>query len=1275
MMVLNTIKVISWNVNGVSNKVKRYKIISHLRSLDCGIGMLQETHVNQIESLKLKQRWVGQVYSSPGNGASRGTSILISKKVSFQATDIITDKNGRYIIVSGVLQHKKITLVNIYAPNYRQAEFLTSLIPLLSKYIGDPILFGGDLNLVANPLLDRSSRPLPADGALSAALEDLLKMIGVTDCYRCVNPSSREYSFYSKVHNSYSRIDYLFLSNSLIEHVINSEIHNIVISDHAPISVSFSLSFDIHKTKQWRFDNMLVKDKTFVALINERIPEFFKINLNTIGIDGKIVPIQTVWEAFKLTCGGWCRSYSIGKQKERYKKKKQLMMELKKREILHMKDPSNQELKKQVLLTRTEVQSIIHEETSYALYKLRRKHFESGDKAGKLLALRLKQIENNSSITSIYDCGGSMVREQKDINNAFREHYSKLYMSECEYDPKRMDDFLEGTSLPQLNTDEKVFLETELQEREVITAIKALTAGRAPGQDGFSIDFYKCFQDALAPTLTILYQDMIATQSMPCSMNTAVISLIPKPGKDHAQMRNFRPLSLLNNDYKVFAKILAMRLEKVIHSVIHQDQVGFIAGRCASHNMRRLFHVMSEAASLQHPAVAISIDAEAAFDRIEWAYLFHVLKKYGFGPTCIQWIKALYYKPTACVKTNGLISAPFQLFRSTRQGCPASPVIFTLALEPLACAIRANHNITGISLYNHDFKTNLYADDILLTLTKPDQSIPHLLEVIKNFGLFSGYKVNWSKSEAIPLNCRTFQSHLSAAPIVWKPQGMRYLGVNIVSPIEKIFEINGPKLLKSIKEDLSRWTGLPLSLWGRAEVLKMNVLPRLAFIISAIPQRIPQTWFKDINKIFTQFLWKEKKPRISLKKLSISRKEGGLGIPDMYLYYLAYNGYYSLSSAYEKKQAGIGDWRWLEQNIVAQNCKDVSLASLWYHPKYNKGINNPLIQFSCEVSKAIHKRLRISGLSLPSCPLWKNQLISAGGKPLCNSQWQNKNITVIGQLLDNGELINFNELKSRFSLNNSNMFQYLQLKSILHSYIDKNISLGNNESMDIKLKDAASGRGTVSKLYKLLNYTFDECNVSIKERWEKDLNVTLTPEQWKLILRRSNYLSKCVRYKVIQMKVLFRSYITPYQLKKMNSSVSDMCWHGCGRIGTLIHQLWECSEVKMFWLRVKECLFSLFDIRLHLCPSACLLGSKIDEVCSKEVQDLIGLAFLSVKRIILMNWKVRKPNCFDVDRWLEDFLDLVSMEQAALFLQEQVSDHTDALSRILTRLKDGENRP
>lgn len=151
-------------------------------------------------------------------------------------------------------------------------------------------------------------------------------------------------------------------------------------------------------------------------------------------------------------------------------------------------------------------------------------------------------------------------------------------------------------------------------------------------------------------------------------------------------MNNFRPLSLLNNGYKIFAKMLATRFDKAIPSVIHMDQVGFLAGRLASNNMRRLFHVMSRATSLQHPAVEISLDAEKAFDRIEWFYLFHILTKFGFGPTCLHWIKALYHKSMACVKTNIIISYPFQLSRSTRQGWPASPHILTLALEALACA-------------------------------------------------------------------------------------------------------------------------------------------------------------------------------------------------------------------------------------------------------------------------------------------------------------------------------------------------------------------------------------------------------------------------------------------------------------------------------------------------------------------------------------------------------------------------------------------------------------
>ncbi len=100
--------------------------------------------------------------------------------------------------------------------------------------------------------------------------------------------------------------------------------------------------------------------------------------------------------------------------------------------------------------------------------------------------------------------------------------------------------------------------------------------------------------------------------------------------------------------------------------------------------MRRLLSVMTWAGTPQHPAIAVSLDAGKAFDRTEWKYLVFASSKYDFGPVCMKWVRALYHNPVSTVKPNGIRSDPFH--QSTRQGCPASPVIFTLVLEPLACA-------------------------------------------------------------------------------------------------------------------------------------------------------------------------------------------------------------------------------------------------------------------------------------------------------------------------------------------------------------------------------------------------------------------------------------------------------------------------------------------------------------------------------------------------------------------------------------------------------------
>ena len=162
-------------------------------------------------------------------------------------------------------------------------------------------------------------------------------------------------------------------------------------------------------------------------------------------------------------------------------------------------------------------------------------------------------------------------------------------------------------------------------------------------------------------------------------------------------------------------------MESVTPTLINTDQTGFIKGRQSSENTRRLFNLIhmynSEKSLYISPCIIASLDAEKAFDRVEWSFLFASLKHFGFGPYFINWIKTLYNSPSASVSTNRHISRPFQLQRGSRQGCALSPLLFCLFIEPLAASIRQCNKISGIQSKSYHHKISLYADDVLLYIT------------------------------------------------------------------------------------------------------------------------------------------------------------------------------------------------------------------------------------------------------------------------------------------------------------------------------------------------------------------------------------------------------------------------------------------------------------------------------------------------------------------------------------------------------------------------------
>ena len=192
----------------------------------------------------------------------------------------------------------------------------------------------------------------------------------------------------------------------------------------------------------------------------------------------------------------------------------------------------------------------------------------------------------------------------------------------------------------------------------------------------------------------------------------------------------------------------------------------------------------------QHGTGCGSLDAEKAFDRVEWEYLFVVLERFDVGDVYIKWVKLLYGSPRAAVLTNGNISNPFSLSRGTRQGCPLSPLIFVLALEPLASAFSNHVDIKGIVSGQKEHKLLLYADDVLVVSSNPEIVVPNILSMICSFSCISGYKINWSKSEAMPLSKICPPSIRNNWLFKCLPSGLVYLGIMITPGLKDVMNVN-----------------------------------------------------------------------------------------------------------------------------------------------------------------------------------------------------------------------------------------------------------------------------------------------------------------------------------------------------------------------------------------------------------------------------------------------------------------------------------------------------
>ncbi len=868
---------------------------------------------------------------------------------------------------------------------------------------------------------------------------------------------------------------------------------------------------------------------------------------------------------------------------------------------------------------------------------------------------KLKKEDSEKYIHSIKTEDCICLEDPKDINLEFKKYYQALYKSD--FDNKNInteiENFLDGLPIPKINTVDKDLLDAGISEEEVLGAINSLQNNKAPGPDGFPIEYFKVFAKKLLSPLTNMIREALDNQVLPHSLEVATITLLLKPGKDQQECGSYRPLSLLNSDYKVLSKLIALRLENVIPKIIHSDQTGFIKNRQGADNVRRLFHVIDAAQKREHPMMIVSMDAEKAFDRIEPNFLTCTLRAMNFGDTFIQYIKTLFNDPKAQIVTNGVLSDAFSLSRGCRQGCPSSPGLFAIAMEPLAIAIRSDPSITGILFGIEEHKLCLYADDLLLFLTNPINYFPPLFQCLKEYSAVSGYKLNYSKSEAFPINIPDNDIGILSGSLKWCPSGFKYLGINISGSFNKVYHDNYVKLLNQTKTDLQRWMDLPLSLIGRINTIKMNILPKFIYLFHSIPFKIPKYFFKDLNKAISTFLWNKKTPRVNLTTLQAPYVKGGLNLPNFRIYYLA-SQFRPLWIWLHPRNSDVR-WVSIEQHEMKATPVTV-IPFLGTRKKLSVITKNPVLLDNFDAWQESHRLLGLNTSLLVNTPLDGNPNIPSPIVDKTIQSWIKKGIKTIGDLYVNGIFASFIQLSELFDLPKHNLFKYLQIRHWIKSQTFESFpNIPEKSPIEDRLLDIrhTSTKSLTSSIYRILiNDLPAYQRFSTKQKWESDL--VCSYNDWCTLLEKSQTVLVSTKHRQIQYNILHRTYYTPYRLNKFNGGISAICQRCNISTGTLLHMLWSCPALETFWKYVIATTSEISKNHIDPDPKIWVLGDISSLRMTYHEGYFILLASTAAKKCILKNWKSENPP--ERKHWINELVSYSTPEKILYSVRKKPTD-------------------
>ena len=965
-----------------------------------------------------------------------------------------------------------MTLASIYAPNVDDPDFIIEVRNKVESILNDNRLIGGDYNLVLDLMLDKKGGRNTTHIKSQEKIKDWMESTDLVDVWRVQHPNDLKYTWSrSKPTKMFCRLDFFLASHGLFDQIKSSSIIPGYDSDHSAVTLTIELNKIDRGKGYWKLNCSHLKNQDYIDLIKRTITTTAEIN--------KDANPNLLWDTIKMSIRGESIKYGASKKKEINETMIKIEQDIQKLEEMAVNTNLTENQNQQLNSKKNELDQIISSKAEGAYIRSRAQNYEEGERNSKYFFNIEQRNSYKKSINKLKTPDNAITENQEIILAQMKAFYKDLYSKQ---QLENSNIFLEQINPPsEIPENIENDLKSNIDIEEIEKAMKMMQLNKSPGEDGLPIEFYRLFWDEVKEYLFDSYMYSLENGNLSITQKRGVISLLPKKN-DLLLLKNWRPLTLLNVDYKILAKLIATRIKEALIHLINKDQTGFLEKRFIGHNIASLIEIIEYCDENEIAAVLLSIDFEKAFDKLDWNFLWKCMEFFKIPNNIIQWVKTLYSGANSCVTNNGHMSDYFAMGRGVRQGCPLSPYLFIIAAEILAISIRSNSDIKGIVIGEKEYKIKQFADDSQTMSIFDKDSINATIKNFLDFGKVSGSTINYEKSADImrigPIKNSevTFELDYNVS---WTNGPIEVLGIILSPNIVETATVNYSKVLGKINKTIELWSSQKLTLYGKISIINTVLLSKLIYRLSCLPSPSPDI-IKLIEDKLLEFLWSpNKRHAISKQMVTNNRSNFGLKFPCIR------TKDESLKIAWvkrimENEQDSISPF--LCRNIKVDlhlffhcNLKITDMNACWYEKPSSFWYN--ILKTWCQSNYRTADEVEFPDEEI----LWLNSNIRIRGKIVFYKNMYMMGINRIKDLRgENNHFLTFDEFNRKYPNSSSNFLQYHGLIDAMPANYKRNTN-GPNHKKSI----AATALAVMKVPRRYYNLMIDNIKLFPRKAFEK----------------------------------------------------------------------------------------------------------------------------------------------------------------------------------------------